>query len=230
DNSIDLDQLRSECRRAIEEGKKIAALIATMGTTDAFGLDDLEAIVELRDQLVEEFKLSYRPHVHADAVIGWAWNVFRDYNIETNPLGFRRRTARALAGACRSLRHLHLADSIGIDFHKTGFAPYISSLVLFRERNDLTLLAREAEEMPYLFQHGHYKPGMWTLETSRSGAGVLAALANLKLFGQEGLQATLGHLVEMAQLLREHLEGHESTTVLNRDNFGTVTLFRVYPE
>ena len=33
----------------------------------------------------------------------------------------------------------------------------------------------------------------------------------------------------MTQLLREHLEGHEGTTVLNRDNFGTVTLFRAYP-
>ena len=33
----------------------------------------------------------------------------------------------------------------------------------------------------------------------------------------------------MTQLLREHLEGHEGTTVLNRDNFGTVTVFRAYP-
>ena len=40
----------------------------------------------------------------------------------------------------------------------------------------------------------------------------------------------IGHIVEMAQLLREHLESHECTTVLNRENFGTVTLFRVYPE
>ena len=70
---------------------------------------------------------------------------------------------------------------------------------------------------------------MFTLETSRSGTGVLAALANLRLFGKEGLRVTIGHLVEMAQLLREHLEGHEATTVLNRDNFGTVTIFRVYP-
>jgi hypothetical protein len=34
----------------------------------------------------------------------------------------------------------------------------------------------------------------------------------------------------MTQLLREHLDGHEATTVLNRDNFGTVTLFRAYPD
>jgi glutamate/tyrosine decarboxylase-like PLP-dependent enzyme len=71
---------------------------------------------------------------------------------------------------------------------------------------------------------------MYTLETSRPGTGVLAALANLKLFGKEGLRVILGHIVEMTQLLREHLESHECTTVLNRDNFGTVTLFRVYPE
>jgi hypothetical protein len=34
----------------------------------------------------------------------------------------------------------------------------------------------------------------------------------------------------MTQLLREHLEGHATTAVLNRDNFGTVTLFRAYPD
>jgi glutamate/tyrosine decarboxylase-like PLP-dependent enzyme len=229
-NSIDLDQLERACRQALAEGTKIAALIATMGTTDAFGLDDLAGVVELRDRLVAEHNLPYRPHVHADAVIGWAWSVFNDYDIEANPLGFRRRTLRALAGACRQIRHLHLADSIGVDFHKTGFAPYISSLFLVKDRADLALLSRQQEEMPYLYQFGDYRPGMYTLETSRSGSGALAALANLKLLGVEGLQVTIGHLMEMAQLLREHLEGHEATTVLNRDNFGTVTLFRVYPE
>jgi L-2,4-diaminobutyrate decarboxylase len=83
--------------------------------------------------------------------------------------------------------------------------------------------------MPYLYQYGTHKPGMFTLEASRPGTGVLAALANLRLFGQEGWQALLGHLVEMAQLLREQLEGYPTTTVLNRENFGTVTIFRVYP-
>jgi glutamate/tyrosine decarboxylase-like PLP-dependent enzyme len=83
--------------------------------------------------------------------------------------------------------------------------------------------------MPYLFQFGDYHPGTFTLETSRPGSGALAALANLKLFGVEGMQATIGHLVEMTQLLREHLDGHAATSTLNRDNFGTVTIFRVYP-
>ncbi len=229
ENEIDLDRLEQEVRAALASGKKIAAIIATLGTTDAFGLDDLESIVTLRDTLVNEFQLDYRPHIHADAVIGWAWSVFNDYNFEENPLGFRPRTVRALAGACRRIQYLSLADSIGIDFHKTGFAPYISSLVLVKNEADLGLVKRQPEQMPYLYHFGDHRPGMYTLETSRAGTGPLAALANLRLFGQEGLRVILGHIVEMTQLLREHLEGHEGTTVLNRDNFGTVTLFRVYP-
>ena len=230
DNEIDLTQLEQAAREALTKGQRIAAIIATLGTTDAFGLDDLESIIALRDRLVDEFQLDYRPHVHADAVIGWAWSVFNDYDLEGNPLEFRPRTVRALAGACRRIRHLSLADSVGIDFHKTGFTPYISSLVLVKNREDLNLVKRHPEQMPYLYHFGEHRPGMYTLETSRAGTGPLAALANLRLFGEQGLQVIIGHIVEMTQLLREHLEGHAGTTVLNRDNFGTVTLFRAYPE
>lgn len=229
ENEINLEILEQELRKALTEGKRVAAIITTLGTTDAFGLDNLMEIVGLRETLVAEYKLDYRPHIHADAVIGWAWSVFNSYDFEDNPLGFRPRTIRALAGACRRIQHLSLADSVGIDFHKTGFAPYISSLVLVKHHSDLNLLKRSPDEMPYLYHFGQYRPGMFTLETSRSGTGLLGALANLKLFGEKGLQAIIGHIVEMTQLLREHLEGHEGTTVLNRGNFGTVTLFRVYP-
>ena len=229
ENEIDLVQLEHQARAALEDGKRIAAIIATLGTTDSFGLDDLESIAVLRDTLANEFQLDYKPHIHADAVIGWAWSVFKEYDIETNPLGFRPRTIRALAGACRRIRHLSLADSVGIDFHKTGFAPYISSVVLVKDQDDLKLVTRHPEQMPYLYHFGDYCPGMFTLETSRAGTGPLAALANFRLFGEEGLQVILGHIVEMTQLLREHLEGQAGTTVLNRDNFGTVTLFRAYP-
>jgi glutamate/tyrosine decarboxylase-like PLP-dependent enzyme len=229
-NAIRVEVFTTEARRAIESGRRIAAIIVTMGTTDAFGIDDLAAIVEVRDRLVEEYELDYCPHIHADAVIGWAWSVFNAYDFDENPLGFRPRAVRALADAGRRISKLCLADSVGIDFHKTGFTPYISSLFLVRNRADMELLVRGRDEMPYLFQTGERHPGIFTLETSRSGAGALAALANLMLFGRRGLQVILGHLVEMAELLREHFEGHRHATVLNSDNVGTVTLFRVYPD
>ena len=201
-----------------------------MGTTDAFGLDDLAAIHEIRNRLVDEFQLDYIPHIHADAVIGWAWSVFNDYDFQANPLGFRPRTVRALAGTRRRVNHLSLADSIGIDFHKTGFTPYVSSMILIKDAHDLRLISRSQDTTPYLFQSGSYHPGKYTLETTRSGCGPMAALANLRLFGKDGLRSLLGHLVSMAEVLREQLEGHASTTVLNGGNFGPVTLFRVYPD
>ena len=230
DNQMIVSELGTRLREAISSGRRIACIVATMGTTDAFGLDDLAGIVRLRDELVAEFDLDYTPHVHADAVIGWAWSVFNDYDFERNPLAFRHRTVRALAGAARRIRHLGLADSIGIDYHKTGFAPYISSAVLLKDGRDFERLTRREEETPYIFQSGSRHPGRYTLETTRAGSGPLAAIANLQLFGRQGLQALLGHLVTMAEELREHLEGHSATTVLNGDNFGPVTLFRVYPD
>jgi glutamate/tyrosine decarboxylase-like PLP-dependent enzyme len=230
DNSIRLDELEKTARQALSEGRKIAAIIATLGTTDAFGLDDLEGIHAMCDRLVTDFSLPERPHIHADAVIGWAWSTFNDYDWLGNELGFRGRTVRALAAAAHRIRHLRLADSIGIDFHKTGFAPYISSLVLVRRREDFDLIARAREAMPYLFQSGEYHPAMYTLETTRGGSGPLAALASLLLLGKEGLRVLLGHAVEMAEVLRERIESHPNLTVLNGGNVGPVTLFRAYPD
>jgi glutamate/tyrosine decarboxylase-like PLP-dependent enzyme len=222
--------LETMARDVLKEGGRIAAIIATMGTTDHFGLDDLKTIHEIRDQLVDEFHLDYVPHIHADAVIGWAWSVFNDYDFNANPLGFRHRTVRALAGTRRRIQQIPLAESVGIDFHKTGFTPYVSSLFLVRDSHDLELITRKQSDTPYLFHDGHYHPGRYTLETSRSGTAPMAAFANLRLFGKNGLRALLGHVVSMAEELREHLEGHASTTVVNRGNFGPVTLFRVYPD
>ncbi|MBM4076378.1 MAG: aspartate aminotransferase family protein, partial [Planctomycetes bacterium] len=229
-NEIQPCLLESIARGVLKDGGKIAAIVATMGTTDHFGLDDLAALREVRDRLVDEFRLDYSPHLHADAVIGWAWSVFNDYDFNQNPLEFRLRTVRALAGTKRRIEKLPLADSIGIDFHKTGFCPYVSSLFLVKNAHDLELISRRQSDTPYLFHDGHYHPGRYTLETSRSGSGVLAALANLQLFGKNGLRSLLGHVVSMAEVLREHLEGHAATTVCNRGNFGPVTLFRVYPD
>jgi glutamate/tyrosine decarboxylase-like PLP-dependent enzyme len=224
--------LETTCRDLLKRGEPIATVIATVGTTEVFGIDDVEEMVFVRNRLVDEFSLDYVPHIHADAVIGWAWSVFNDYDFETNPLGFRERTKRALAGTRRRVQHLRLADSIGIDFHKTGFTPYVSSLFLSRAATDFELLERRSAETatPYFSQTGRRQPGRFTLETSRPGGGPLAALANLLLFGKNGLRSLLGHLVDVAETLRERLEEDPAAHVLSSGNFGPVTLFRAYPD
>ena len=229
-NEMSLSALEEYLRQAFESGKQVAVIIATVGTTDAFGIDDIAAIVRLRNQLAEEYNLEHPPYVHADAVIGWAWSVFQDYDFENNPMGFHARTLRALQYSLQYISGLHLADSLGIDFHKTGYAPYICSTFLVKNREDLTLLSRQPEQMPYLYQYGQYHPGIYTLECSRQGGTALAALANIRLLGKQGYRALIGHIVEMAEMLRERLELHPFIRVLNDYNYGPVTLFRVYPK
>ncbi|MEW6388091.1 MAG: pyridoxal-dependent decarboxylase [Thermodesulfobacteriota bacterium] len=229
-NEMSLAHLEDYLRQAFSTGEKVAAIIATLGTTDAFGIDDITAMVQLRDRLAREYGLDHPPHIHADAVIGWAWAVFRDYDFAANPLGFHPRTLRSLQDSLERLGNLGLADSIGFDFHKTGYSPYISSAFLVKNRKDLTLLSRQPEEMPYLYQFGRYHPGVYTLECSRPGSGALAALANMRLFGKEGYRVLIGHVVEMAEMLRERLEEYPFIEVLNDYNYGPVTLFRVYPQ
>ena len=230
DNSMCLASLEATLRGIFQRGELVACIVATVGTTDAFGLDNVEAIVGLRDRLAAEFRLPYMPHVHADAVIGWPWAVFNDYDFAANPLGFSHRTVRSLWDARTVVRGLHLADSIGMDFHKTGYGPIASSLFLCRDHANFHLISRDPALMPYLFQYGSHRPGLFTLETSRAGAAVLAALANLKFLGKEGYRVLLGHIVTMAELLRSKLERAPYARVVNDSNHGMVTLFRVYPE
>ncbi len=230
DNAMSLPHLEAYLRDAWGRGEEVAAIICTLGTTDAFGIDDLGEIAGLRDRLAKEYGLARPPHLHADAVIGWVWVVFRDYDFAANPLGFHPRTVRSLGRTLKRLGDLSLADSLGFDFHKTGYAPYISSAFLVKDRRDLALLSREPEQMPYLYQFGQYKPGIYTLECSRSGAGALAACANMLLLGKTGYRVLIGHVVEMMEMLRERLEAQPWVAVLNDGNFGPVTLFRVYPE
>lgn len=230
DNAMDIAALREVARTELNVGRKIAAIVATVGTTDAFGVDDVEAIVALRDALVDEFHLDYRPHVHADAVIGWAWSALNDYDVTTNPWEYSREVLDGLATVVPRIRGLRLADSLGVDFHKTGFAPYVSSLVLARDSRDFHRLAREPALMPYLFHSGSYHPGLFTLETTRAAGGVMAAWANLRWLGRVGLQVLLGHALEMTAELRRRLRTRSNIALVNEQNTGPVTLYRLYPQ
>lgn len=230
DNSMDLKALEQIMHDLLQKGEKIACIVATMGTTDAFGIDNLEYIVRLRDELVEQYQLSYKPHIHADAVIGWAFAVFNDYDFDKNSMAFSPRTLHSLWDVRHKILSLNLADSVGIDFHKTGYTCYTSSLFLCKNFEDLSLVSRDKKSMPYLFDSGKYHPGTFTLEVSRAAGPVLSALANLKLLGKNGYRAILGHIVTMAGKLRSRIERVQYACILNDYDQGSGTLFRVYPD
>lgn len=230
DNSMDLEDLDRVMEQCWQEGKPVAEIVATCGTTDAFGVDDIKGIREVVDAYVERHGLKERPFIYADAVIGWAWTVFNTYDFQNNPLGFSQAALEAIKECKEKVQYLHMADAIGIDFHKTGFSSYNCTLVLMKDKDDLELLVREHDAMAYLYQFSAYTPGTYTLECSRGGNYALAAWCNLKYFGLEGYQALLGELIEAQISLRQAMEQERSVVCVNPKDYGFVTLFRVYPE
>jgi L-2,4-diaminobutyrate decarboxylase len=229
DNSINLDLLREAMEDILNKDLPIGLIVCTTGTTDAFGVDDIEGVVKLRDDLVKKHKLDYIPHIHADSVIGWAWTAFRHYDFSANPLEFSEGLKKDIRDVAEKFQHIHLADSMGIDFHKTGYTPYISSLFLLKDSKDFDLIRRPAEAEAYLFHFGSYNPGEYSLESSRSAAGALAAWANLKLFGMDGYQSILARLIEAERRMRKKIQASKDMVVINPDDHGFVTLYRAYP-
>lgn len=233
DQTTRLDELESVCRKTIEAGKRIACIEAVGGTTSNMAIDDFESIYTMREGLVKDYQLDYSPHLHADAVLGWAYLNFLDYDIDQNKLGFTEPVLMKIKKVTERLRTLKYVDSFGVDFHKTGYMPYVSSMVMVKNKEDLGRLRRDGKIMTPLFhEHETYNPGTFSLETSRSAANILATWLTLQSIGKEGYQSLLGHSFEMSERMREKIRQHESSGMyaVNQEPYGCDIFVRCYPE
>ncbi|WMW21964.1 pyridoxal-dependent decarboxylase [Methanolobus mangrovi] len=223
DNVMDVRLLEEEMEKTINDGARIGTIFATMGTTDAFGIDPLKKIVEVRNRIQK--KLDYQIHIHADAVIGWPYLTFRgDTCINHLPHLLQEEIKEIVS----KISELQYADSVGIDFHKTGWAPYLCSAFVIKDRKDLSLLQKQKKDMPYLFHGEGYQPGTFTLESSRPNYAQ-KALANMMLLGKQGYETLIIHLITAANHLREMMDDCQDIELLNRHNPAFVTDFRIYP-
>ncbi len=227
DQTTNLEDLEAKCVELLQEGKKIACIEAVGGTTSHQAIDDLEAFYSMRNRLVKRFHLGYVPHIHVDSVQGWVWLNFAGYDFKLNPLGLNEVTIKNARKKYEKISKLYLADSFGVDFHKTGYIPYNSSMVILKNKNDFNLLKRQKDIMTPLFHdQNEYNPGIYTLETSRSCANILATWIALKSFGQEGYQAMLGHALTMRELfISAHKRLNEVGLVIEQPEISAVDVY-----
>ena len=227
-NRMDVNALKRVMDQCKKEEKPVVMIICTMGTTDAFAIDPIEKVRELIDNY-NNAKGYPKPFLYADSVIGWSWLAFRNYDFEKNPLQFSKKALKILEHNYKQIKPLHHADAIGIDFHKTGWAPYNCSFFLIKDYESLDKFL--GRPMPaYLQDRTPYNPFKFTFETSRTGAYSMAGWATLKLFGNEGYQVMLGRIIEVGIFFRDLLKKDKNLVCVNPDNHGFVTLFRVYPK
>lgn len=184
----------------------------------------------MRNQLVQEFSLAYKPSIHVDSVIGWAWLFFRDYDFDDNPLGFSAGAVHRLRQTACEIANIELADSYGVDFHKTGFCPYICSVFVAADRQRIHNLGEAAQPPLGGLEFGNYAPFTYTLESSRPATAPLAALTALKSLGRSGFQRIIGGLVEGADTVKDLMSRERNFIVINAASNGFATLFVVTPD
>ena len=226
-NQMDLGHLEDILRDLAVQNLPVATVICTMGTTDASAFDPIRGVRELLDRYPNPPGFG-RAVLYADAVVGWSWIFFRDYDFSKNPLGFSDRILPILRQNGQALAELTYADAVGIDFHKVGWAPYVSSCFLYKDAAEFESIHRRGEDA-YLQARTPYNPMYYTLEVSRTAAGSLAGWATLKYFGKEGMQAILGGILETKYYLYDLLDTQPDLVCVNPQDSGLVTLFRVYP-
>ncbi|MBN1236270.1 MAG: hypothetical protein JW999_09530 [Methanotrichaceae archaeon] len=167
--------------------------------------------------------------LYCDSVIGWSWLMFAKYDFINNPLDFSKKILQEIHRNYEAVKDMVYADAIGCDFHKVGWSPYNCSLFVYKDRVEFEYLMRRPGSQ-YLQERTSYNPGLYTLDVSRSGSYAMAGWATLKYFGYEGFQAILGGILEMQNYLRQMFTDYHEIVCVNPDDYGLVTLFRVYPK
>ncbi len=228
-NDIDLKDLERHLHACFRLGCAVPTIMLTMGTTDTFAVDSVRAVCELRDSLCEQYEVRIKPHVHVDSAIGWSMIFFLNYDFTNNPLSIN---AEALAGLkLNSLRFqdLKCADSFTIDFQKWGYVPYTSSLVMFKNKEDIKYLENDPLNFSYFerdLQGRSYLQS--TIECSRGAAGLFGAYSALKYLGVEGYQMIIAHCLQNANYCRYKLHELAYVKVLVPLNQGPSVGFRMY--
>ncbi len=226
---ISIPDLERELRNCIENNNKIGCIILNGGTTNELIIDPIKKVVDLRDRLVKEYNLNYVPHIHVDSVIGWAWLFFKYYDFEKNELKMSEKELKKIYSMQEKICEIEYADSFAADFHKTGFCPYVSSVFMSKNFNDVTGLGNKIDKGVNNMKFGEYSPFEYTLELTRSSIGPVAAYASLETFGVEGFQHLIYNIFSNCEYIRDYLFAEKSFEVINMNTEGLATLFIAKP-
>ncbi len=215
-----LDALADQMDKLYARGEQVAFVVATFGTTDACGIDDVQQLRTILDEQAQRHGVP-APQLHVDAAVGWALCFLTEYDCDRNPLQLTPDLLPVVRRVQTQTHNLKHADSITIDFHKMGRGHYPSSAFIVNQRSDLRYLSRSVVETPYFSEaDGRRDPALFTLECSRPALGPYCVMASLDGIGLTGWQMLTARSLELSQYLKQRLSQLEYCQVLNQETAG----------
>lgn len=227
---INPNELERKMVNVIKKGKKIGCIILNGGESYDYSVDPIYKVYKIREKIYKRFNLNCKPHIHVDSVSGWVFLMFNDYDFLKNPLSFSKESLSKIKIMNSKIKQLKYADSFGVDFHKTGFTQYISSLFMLKNKDDIKYIAEGSRgATAQSFEISGYPPGQYTLETSRSAIGPVSAYVTLSSLGVKGFQYLIGNFMDVAEDLRAKLRKDKNFIPCNDQSLGWCTLFVINP-
>lgn len=227
-NEMDINDLREKMEQVISYGGIPTYVLATMGSTDAFSVDNIQEVKQVCTELEQEHNLS-PIFIHADSAMGCIFAFLNDYDLTENKLNVPEHLLPIVKAYQEKFKYMYLADSMVFDFHKLGQTPYATSLFMVKDKSNFKYVDLEPDETPYIGNRafGSYHTS-YTLECSRAGTAlpILAAINNL---GVEGYQRILIHYLAVNYAFREQLQKAFPNVAITND-VSPMTTFRFYQE
>jgi glutamate/tyrosine decarboxylase-like PLP-dependent enzyme len=230
---VDTKELFVKVENLMKKGKKISCIILNGGTHFDGRIDPIKKICNRIKNLSKKYKLNYKPHIHIDSVTGWIFLLYKFYNFNKNKFNFPKEINKKLESIFKKIKDIKFADSFGIDFHKTGFCPYLSSMFITKNKKDWEKITGDQSIFLHeSFNFGEYKPGQFTLETSRPMNGAVSAYTTLNSLGIEGIQKIIANYFYISKDMHKKfkIKGDFMVANENSDNWTTIFLIKLNNE
>lgn len=157
--------------------------------------------------------------------------MLNEYDCKKNPFKLSRDLLDVLRRLRKKSMGIQYADSITIDFHKMGWGHYPSSAFIVNNKDDLTYLLRNKEQLPY-FSEADYRhdPALFTLECSRPAIGPYSVMSSLNGIGLMGYQLLVAHALELALYAKKRIRKLDYCKVLNYSCMSPSVVWWVLPK
>lgn len=191
---MDPEAYREALRRCLEERRPVLQSVFILGTTEFGSVDPLPELMAARASF-RELGLDAPSHVDG-AYGGYFPTIFRAGRTQEPPEG---PFLAPLRRACEALR---LTDSVTVDPHKMGYAPYGAGAIVIRHGFLRELVAEGAHYALDTRGLGHEDLGKFILEGSKPGAAAAAVWLNHRMMPLD-LDGYGGHLHDLCRLAQD---------------------------
>lgn len=217
---MDLKHLRSMITQILDKQQRLAAVVINCGSTINMVVDPIKTIKNMLKGYEQEYHLDYKIHLHCDTVITWPWVFLKDCDIEN--LAIPEVIKHKISNLLVNLNDIALADSIGLDFHKTGLCPYISSCYVTKSKSKIINMHDSSTRHEESIKFNDQCYFNVTFENSRPCNGIISAFYVLQRFGKKGFINYLLYLYGVCEFFKEVIQNYYQThfEVINQNTNG----------